>query len=469
MKKRFAKIFIALIALAGAIGVGYAYVNPNMSAATTFTLDKGTKVVLGEYKGNDVVWDIGNNVNEYVLMSSVPIESKISTYDMSLPASTTILNQSNRESSCLEYVGAVSGYREISYCPVTPLRNAISAIQINNQEQSALNKNPHLPRFLDVKPGGAFGLTVNDRAYRSGIDYWLDGYVTSLSNKNYYTHYFHPIQGSLTTNVGKENINDYDSGSMVPVSEKMMYSDSRGIDVKGSQILEYALRPFATLDKSKIAFAADKTYQNGIWYNYKINSNGLNDATENNAVKLRIYDSQYSATLKGIYADGDTSKKITEVAINSKIQLDTSLTGDGIVSVLLYDKSGSTIKHFRMLGNASGQYVAVDLNGISAGEYQVAIIMEEDNGTDRPAKSSYISAQLPLEIIAPHEIQYTKTPQTGASTGIDYEYSKNVNVGDAVGKITLKPYGVRPIKYEIESNGDNSIQCKNQKRCAGFG
>jgi len=60
--------------------------------------------------------------------------------------------------------------------------------------------------------------------------------------------------------------------------------------------------------------------------------------------------------------------------------------------------------------------------------------------------------------VEPHQIAYTKTPQSGATSGNDYEYSKNVNGGSVVGKITLNPTGITPITYSIESNGDNTYQ-----------
>ena len=98
------KLLIALIALTGTFTVGYAYYNLSLDAATTpFQLPKGAKVVLGTYNGNEIVWDIGNNDNNgsYVLMSSKPI-TKMTTYDSSVPVTTTIQSGADRERYCLK-------------------------------------------------------------------------------------------------------------------------------------------------------------------------------------------------------------------------------------------------------------------------------------------------------------------------------------------------------------------------------
>ena len=63
---------------------------------------------------------------------------------------------------------------------------------------------------------------------------------------------------------------------------------------------------------------------------------------------------------------------------------------------------------------------------------------------------------MPITVVEPHKLTYTKTPQSGATSGNDYEFSKNVNAGQTVGKVTANPMGVTPLTYSVETNGDNS-------------
>ena len=87
----------------------------------------------------------------------------------------------------------------------------------------------------------------------------------------------------------------------------------------------------------------------------------------------------------------------------------------------------------------------------------MAVINEEyDTSSQLPVESSAISDLMPLEIVDPHKLTYTKTPQSGASSGKEYEFGKNVNVGQAVGKVTANPTGATPLTYTLEANGDNS-------------
>ena len=98
------KLLVTLIVLVGTFTAGYAYFNYEMNAAVTpFQLQKGQKVVLGKYNNKEVVWDIGNNTSDYVLMSSVPIESSMSVLDTSLPIITSPAALGNRETSRLRY------------------------------------------------------------------------------------------------------------------------------------------------------------------------------------------------------------------------------------------------------------------------------------------------------------------------------------------------------------------------------
>ena len=171
MSKKVISVLIMIIALSVMVNV---YVNGNMlsvlnaQSAPVFQLPKGAKVVLGTYNGNEIVWDIGNNDNNgsYVLMSSKPI-TKMTTYDSSVPVTTTIQSGADRERYCLKTLDN-KGASVLNYCPIAPVENEISTITLNPQETAVLNKSPFLPSVVDIHDGGNLGLSVNDRAYTNG-------------------------------------------------------------------------------------------------------------------------------------------------------------------------------------------------------------------------------------------------------------------------------------------------------------
>ena len=239
---------------------------------------------------------------------------------------------------------------------------------------------------------------------------------------------------------------------------RSQYNKSQGVISINPGSKGASIRSFALLDKNKIVFAADSGYQDGNWHPYKLAKGVPSDGTSSPFVRIRILSSTMNASLVDIKAMKD-NQSTRKTVLDSTVNLEANASGNGTIAVLLYDASGSTIKYYRNVGSASSNKLALNLSGIPVGKYKVAIINEEvDPSSNRPLSSSAISNFLDLEIVNKHEIQYTKTPGSGASAGVDYEYSKNVNAGNTIGKITLNPTGVTPITYEIVSDGDNTYQ-----------
>ena len=154
------KIFVIVLCILGSLSIAYVYSKDNIEnilnaqSAPVFTIPKGAKVVLGTYNGNEIVWDIGNNDNNgsYVLMSSKPI-TKMTTYDSSVPVTTTIQSGADREKYCLKRFNSKGAFI-FTYCPIAPVENEISTIALNPQETAVLDKTPFLPSVVDVHDGG---------------------------------------------------------------------------------------------------------------------------------------------------------------------------------------------------------------------------------------------------------------------------------------------------------------------------
>ncbi len=457
------KLLIALIALTGTFTVGYAYYNLSLDAATTpFQLPKGAKVVLGTYNGNEIVWDIGNNDNNgsYVLMSSTPI-TKMTTYDPSIPVTATIQSGADRERYCLKTLDN-KGASVLNYCPIAPVENEISTITLNPQETAVLNKSPFLPSVVDIHDGGNLGLSVNDRAYTNGnISYLLKGYVGTPLYGIYGDHYMHAVQNSLDIPLYTIAVKSYDLNVFFDPIERITNYNISFWYTSVPNVVELDIRPYSLLNKNSVTFAADTSYTDGNWHNYSMDTSNFNGVNELNPNKLRVR-SSLTASLQDIKNKSKT-KSISKVIKNGSVNLYVNAnTGTNTkMSVILYDDTGTQIQYYKLGSNTlsgTNDYT-VDLTGIPVGKYQVAVINEEyDASSQLAVESSPISDLMPLEIVEPHKIAYTKTPQSGASAGNDYEFSKNVNAGQTVGKVTANPQGVMPLTYTLETNGDNSYQ-----------
>ena len=468
------KIFVIVLCILGSLSIAYVYSKDNIEnilnaqSAPVFTIPKGAKVVLGTYNGNEIVWDIGNNDNNgsYVLMSSKPI-TKMTTYDSSVPVTTTIQSGADREKYCLKRFNSKGAFI-FTYCPIAPVENEISTIALNPQETAVLDKTPFLPSVVDVHDGGNLGLTVNDRSYSSGnIYYLLKGYVgIPLFNSSVYgDSYMHAVQSSLDIPLYTTSpVKSYDLNVFFDPTERIMnynlsfWYTSMPAFVDASM---YDVRPYSLLNKNSVTFSANTSYTDGAWHDYQIDTDNFNANNELNPNKLRVR-SSLTASLQDIKNKSKT-KSISKVIKNGSVNLYVNAnTGTNTkMSVILYDDTGTQIQYYKLGSNTlsgTNDYT-VDLTGIPVGKYQVAVINEEyDASSQLAVESSPISDLMPLEIIEPHKIAYTKTPQSGASAGNDYEFSKNVNAGQAVGKVTVNPQGIMPLTYTLETNGDNSYQ-----------
>ncbi len=460
------KVLLATVCLLSSLFVLFMYIKSdiigvlNAQSAPVFQLPKGAKVVLGKYNNREIVWDIGNNTSDYVLMSSKPITS-ISLYDSRIPITDTIQTGTNRENYCLRLFDTVNDSL-LTYCPIAPAVNEINTISLDSQETAMLSRIPFLPSITELYPGGSLGLSLNDRAYRHSSNYLLKGYmkIPTYSGGFYGHNYFNSCQNPLDAPVNSLTITSIDLSMIVDNNERIVHWSASAWDYSGLRVytgLIFNIRPFATLDKTKVNFVANTSYTDGSWHSYTIDTANLNENNELNPNKLRVQ-SSLTASLLDIKRNNHSTQKVVK---NQSVDLSVNAnTGTNTkMSVILYDDAGTQIQYYKLGSNTQSgtNDYTIDLTGIPTGKYQVAVINEEyDASSQLAVESSPISDLLPLEIVEPHKITYTQTPQSGASAGNDYEFSKNVNAGQAVGKVTVNPTGVTPLTYSVETNGDNS-------------
>ena len=67
-----------------------------------------------------------------------------------------------------------------------------------------------------------------------------------------------------------------------------------------------------------------------------------------------------------------------------------------------------------------------------------------------PTDCSPLSDKVDFSIAVPHQIAYTKQPASGASSGVDYEYSKNVNFPSASLPALALPFIVTVVFAVVE-------------------
>ena len=444
------KLITVLATILGVLSITYLYTSSNMrttlnaQSAPVFTLPKGAKVVLGKYNNKEIVWDIGNNNNNgsYVLMSSKPIVENF------------LLNDNTGLLTC-----------DGNYCTSTRLYSEINKIILTDIETSVVVRSPFIPSFSEIIDGGTLGLSLTDRAYKGNGDwtevYWVDGKVEKITVSNNTVMKYNALQLSLGNDMSwvQDNNPNFRYTFLNPGGEELTFSQSdEHIAEANSVYPKSGLRPFATMNHN-VNFAADTTYTDDNWHSYKIDTDNMNKYNEVNPLKLRIQ-SSLTATLDDIKDSGTNS--INKTKKNSCIQLLVSAnTGSNTkMSVILYNEAKTEIQYYKLGSDTQNGRInySVDLTGIPAGKYYVAVINEEYAPSSQlPVESSAISNLLPLEIIEPHKLTYTKIPQSGVTAG-DYEFSKNVNAGQTIGKITVNPQGVMPLTYTVESYGNDTYQ-----------
>ena len=290
------------------------------------------------------------------------------------------------------------------------------------------------------------------------------------------TYKYTGLEGKDTTFVDSYWTNTFPSGSDTGKYAAYWIGGSDGIVQPCSKYVssvtqQLYLRPFLNIDPSNIVFAVSKGSSSSF---AKITTPILPSGytslyavtNQNPSMKVRVEDASLSASTNFKQIENASQSAISKTVVNSSVYLnvDAQAGDDGnggiyTVSALIFNENGD-FKLYKPLEAAKGSGVyELDLTNIPKGKYKIGIVNEayNDNST-APAESSAITDVFPLEIVESHKLSYTKQPQSGASSGNDYEFNKNVNAGQTVGKITVNPQGVMPLTYKIESNGDNSYQ-----------
>ncbi|NBJ65420.1 hypothetical protein D5266_09575, partial [bacterium c-19] len=435
MRKKLMIICIALIAV---FSIGYTYFNLDMYAASGLnTINEGDRIIVGkDNTGHEIVWTASKkNTGELIMYHSLG-SAQFCNSNTNNIAYTYVAGQITR---CDFYTTASGKSHSPVYLLAKNFNDAYSTNRSENQfENSAVRsvsntvgnlQYSYVPKIAQIVSG-----ELGNIANLPAAPFYLSdtGYVKHNHNLVYGTFF---IKDGITEKVYPS------ASSTTPLPGYISYFWGYHPDQQGNGWANSDAMVFSHLNNTNILYAL----------NYDINKNVLTSKPRSGVLKIRYADPSYMITFNDMKYKGQ-SVSGNKILKDQIIQLDA--IASGTLSVFVYDEMGNDLLYYKALNDNN-----FDLSGIPAGKYKIAVANEDfDDSTGRPAKSSPISSMKNIEIVEPHKLTYTKTPQSGATSGNDYEFSKNVNAGQAVGKITVNPQGVMPLTYTVESNGDTTYQ-----------
>ncbi|NBJ65378.1 hypothetical protein D5266_09345, partial [bacterium c-19] len=462
MGKRIALLLIAFIAL---LSMSYIHIemNKNVQAAVSWlnlnSVAIGNKIVIGEYKGKEVTWDVGVfNGSNLTIMHSTSI------------GSMTICGN-NTENAPQDSGGSITFCKFITNNPTysnSPIFDEMDQFQssFNSFEKTKLQDTsfsaggfPYafIPRGSDFKDYLNITDVLGQAAYYPYDDwYWLADYgrsgdstVVGDANRYNLAVYAHQPNSGLSLKARYP----YDSASAVKIDGFRLANGTHQGSKNPAQV-----RPFALLDKSNIAFMLPSGLSGNRDNITVIRKTVANNFTEAGSLKVRYLDAKNgTVNFQGIVnEEGET---VSKVALGDKVKFEfqaTASDSDQYISAIFFNKKTNE-RFYQVFTKASNNSYEFDTKGMQLGEYEFALVNETIiKNSNRITTASGFSNIRQLEIVSPHKITYTKQPQSGATLG-DYEFSKNVNKGQIVGKIDLDPKGVIPITYTLEDNANFEI------------
>ncbi|MCI9312921.1 MAG: hypothetical protein HFE68_06095, partial [Erysipelotrichaceae bacterium] len=437
------KITITLLMLICLASFGFVYINTqmhvtggtlNLLTRDTSSNGNGNRFVLGKYNGNEVVFEL---LKDGIAMVPGGVRR------------TTLCTQ-----NC---VGTTISYNDTTLYEVEQTINS----SLNSIAKSALKRvvfNPTATEMLDGGViGGTFGgslglqakhvsdtaivvkdcrvynphtcdtgLICDDRCSWDAVMLKQDNYTIPTSSNSMHHAPFYSGISSSTWN--KWQYWGYQPDNVTIAYAKMM------------------IKPAVQLDLNKIVFAVAGTPSS---------LSAIDNKNTNVVLKLRISDPSISAP-----SITDTAKKSYAKGDEIEVKYSGAIPGKNI-SALLFNTQTNEFSYYQSFLNqpASGT-LKIKTDQFNIGDqYSIQLVNESVSNDNQPVGASSFSQSFEVEIIEQHKLAYTKQPVSGASAGIDYEYKKNVNEGDTIGRITVNPLGAVPLTYKIESNGgDNSYQ-----------
>ena len=420
----------------------YLHLNQNLEAAdgtvSLYTKDaaSASKFVLGTYNGNDVVFQaIKDNVDGGLLA--------MSPYGVR----RTTLCKSNCIGSNVAYVDTTL------YEVETAINNSIRS---NTLAKSIIVREVFNPSVSEIFTGGNVGAGFNgslqlSTKYLSSDIQIMDCSISSprICDTGLPCNDVCTFDGVWT----KQSI--YTIPSVLGDSYAPIYSVRNpsavswhywGVRNGTIDYVAAVIRPAVIINKNKIAFALSTA----------IKGNALtkiNVLPPTETLKLRVKDNAISA----ITITNSVTTQSFEKGDKIKINFSGAVLGKHVTALLF--NSANQIAYYQDFGTPSNGTIEIDTSSFNAGDvFDIKLVNETVTSDNQPTSVSSFSNSFKATINAPHKLSYTATPQSGASSGKEYEFSKNVDEGQIIGKVTANPLGVTPLVYELIGNGDDTYK-----------
>ena len=121
------KTMIALITFFSVFSIGFTVkgiMDTIKGFSPSFVLNKGSKIIIGQYNGTSHVWEVGKvNSDHYILMSTLGL-GNFHVYDDSI------------KSQCVYF----SSGNKYLHCPITKLNEEINKIAFSSIEQGTIKR-----------------------------------------------------------------------------------------------------------------------------------------------------------------------------------------------------------------------------------------------------------------------------------------------------------------------------------------
>ncbi|MCI9312810.1 MAG: hypothetical protein HFE68_05530, partial [Erysipelotrichaceae bacterium] len=418
------KLLLLMIAFIGIITMTNAYHDARMNAATSWlslnTLSVGDKVVVGNYGGKEVIWDIGAiGSGDYTLMMS----TGLGNYPMCSDTTESAGYSSSSGKSYCNFMTTNPSYTNSPiYDATNDFQSAFSSFEKQKLTSTSFSAGsfPYafVPRGSDFKDYLNISNILAEAAYQPDDCYWLADYGRSSDDP------FDPSKN-------KHNLIVYGKSLTSPLTMKTRYpyDDVNAAKVDGLRLVAGVntlgnanagmVRLFALLKKDLISFSLPSGLSGKRDDITTIRKTRANDMSEANSLKVRFLDSDNGlVTFQSIVNEKDPNQIVTEVASGDKVKFNfqaTSAKNNQYISAIFHNLKDNK-RYYQKLTLASSSSYVFDTGGLPTGKYEFALVNETIEGSSqRITTASPFSSIQSLEIVEPHKLTYTKQPEAGAT------------------------------------------------------
>ncbi len=435
------KMIVAVVIFIGTFSIAYGYYNWNMSAQTIpsditpFALtprdgtagSRGTQFVIGTYEGEDTVWEsLINHDNLSYIIPYEPLDA-VQWWEATRPQPLDQLENTYDQSNFKKVIDKWND---------TPRTDLENKALINHIAPAKMQD------YEMIKDDGTLGMNANHRKM----------YATSIPNSTEIDD--GPISMRAITLL-LNSLNGSGWYNLLILKDGLMPKGTLAANIR-LPLYFFSVVPYMEIDLSKVTFAVDRDYTNGLY--------NTNDITSSTITLLRVVEESMSQpviksirnnTLDSILTDNEVI--IGEGHLITVNYQPVNVGGTKYLSVLYRDRTNKIDYYERITNDPSKTSFDIDSSKWKVGIYDIYLVIEDLTEKIHAIPSSPLSDPVHIEVVDHYTITYKSTPKDDLS---EYKYAVNAKANDKIGEIhTVAPLPDElPITYHLESNGDDSYQ-----------